>query len=109
MIVLYVGRELPDWELFALDSNGDPIDYSSGWTFSVAVRQSGTDTAVAATVTANANPTTNTGSSADVASLTIAPNAGELDNLEPGRATIIVVATSGGKDREHQYPVEVRT
>jgi len=46
------GAELPAITIDALDTNGQPIDFSSGWTFAVKVGEPGkTAVATAATVT----------------------------------------------------------
>lgn len=117
-IEIFVGRELPAWSLFWLDDIGTPVDLSTGYTFVVAVRQlvdgTPTDTTITATVTANATPTADTRSSADIPTLTVAPAAGQLDNLTTGgkdttKIIVVATATSGGKDREQQWPAIVRT
>lgn len=109
-IEIFVGRELPAWDLHWLDTDGDPDPFGAGsWTYAVTIRQGSTDTALSgATVTANANPTLES-ASPRVATLTVAPAAASLDSLITGKATIIVVATSGGKDREGQWPAVVNT
>ncbi len=108
---LFVGRELPVWSLFWLNSVGAARDLSAGWTFVVTVRQAGTDTTVTATVTANATPTADTGSAADIPTLTVAPDAGQLDNLRTGDARVHVVATrtADSFDLEQEWKALVET
>jgi hypothetical protein len=108
-VVLHVGRERPGLDLFWLDDIGDPVDLT-GYSCSLTVRQGGTDTSITgATVTPQASPTTDTRASTDVPSLRVTFASGALNNLTTGPATLIVVATQGGLDREGQWLAEVRT
>lgn len=104
-IEAFVGRELDTYDLWLFDkASGDLFDYSVGYTFTVAIRQNGTDTTLSnAVVTAYANPSGDGTDDADVPTLNVAPAAGELDGYSSGRAKLIIVATSGAKDREHQF------
>lgn len=108
---LFVGRELPGWALFWLDTVGTPVDFTAGsWSFTAAIRQGGVETPLAnAVITAYANPTTDRKDTDDVPSVIVEPAAGTLDDLDTGKATIIVVATSGNKDREAQFSAVVNT
>lgn len=107
--VLYVGREAVGLSLFWLDAIGEPVDLSSGWTFAMSIEQNLASTSVTATVTGNASPTADTRSSGAVPSCTIVFGTGALDSLAVGPGLLRVVATSGGRDREAQVEVEVRT
>lgn len=108
-VVLHVGRERPGLDLFWLDDIGQAVDLT-GYSCSLAVRQGGSDTAITgATVTPQASPTTDTRASTDVPSLRVTFASGALDNLTTGPATLIVVASQGGLDREGQWLAEVRT
>ena len=108
-VVLYVGRERPGLSLFWLDSSGAALDLSGYGGFSVVLEQGGTETALSATVTANSSPTTDTGSAADIPTLSVAFASAALDSITVGPGTLKVIATSGTTDREGQWPVEVRT
>lgn len=112
-LIIHVGRELPGWDLWCLDSTGTVVDFSSGWTMpsTVVLRQAGVDDTVTATVTANATPSGDGSGTSDTASLSVAPAAGELDALTTGPATLVVVVThtSSSKDREFQFPAIVKS
>ena len=106
---IYIGRERPGLGLFWLDSTGVAVDLTVGtWTFAVTLEQDGTTaTLTGATVTANASPTADTGSSADVSTLSMSFSAGSLDNLSVGPAVLRVAATSSGLDRLGVWQIEV--
>lgn len=109
MIVLYRGRELPARRLHWLDGN-QPADLSTvAYSWSVSIVQDSVETAITAvTVTANPNPTKDNGRSTDVPSLTLSFAAGALDTVSAGPATLKVVGTVNGLDREGQWDVVVR-
>ena len=107
---IYVGRERPGLSLFWIDSTGAPVDFAAGgsWSYNITLEQDGTTaTLTGASVTANASPTTDTGSSADVPTLSMSFAAGSLDNLSVGPAVLRVAATSGGLDRLGVWQLEV--
>jgi len=109
--VIYKSRERPGLGLYWLDTLGDPVDFTTAgsWTYAITVEQDGTtSTLTGASVTANASPTADTGSSADVPTLTMTFAAGALDNLAVGPAVLRVAATAAGLDRLGVWPVEVR-
>lgn len=110
-IVLYAGRELPSVGLHWLDSVGAAVSLAAGgYTYSVQVVQDTvTSTLTGVTVTANSNPTADTGSANDVATLTLSFAAGALSGLSEGPGVLKVIATSSGLDREGEWPVVVRT
>jgi len=93
---LRVGCELPAWPLFWLFETGSARDLSAGYTFTVLLEQDGAELLeVAGTVTANPNPTRDTRSDDDVPTLVFLPDAGALDDVLPGDATVHVVAVDG--------------
>ncbi len=109
MIVLYRNRELPARRLHWLDG-GLPADLSTvAYSWSVSIIQDLVETSIAgATVTPNPNPTTDTGRSTDVPSLTVSFSAGALDNVSVGPAVLKVVGTVNGLDREGRWEALVR-
>lgn len=104
---LFVGRELPGLSLFWLDTIGDPVDLSAGYSFGATIEQDRTTTALTATIQANANPTADTQSSADVPTVQLNFAAGAIDALTVGPAVLRVVATSGGRDRVGRWELEI--
>lgn len=107
---VYIGRERPGLSLFWLDSTGTPVDFTAGgsWTWVTTVEQDGTTSTLSgATVTANASPTTDSGSSTDVPTISMSFVPGALDNLSVGPAVLRVAATSGGLDRLGVWQLEV--
>ena len=107
-IIIYKAREFPSWDFWIFDGAGTIANLSTGWTFTTAIRQAGTDTTITTVVTANATPSGDGTAAADVSTLNVAPAAAALDNLTVGPATIIIVGTSGTKDREWQFPAQIR-
>lgn len=101
------GAERPGLAVFWSDTLGDPVDLSDGYTFSVSITQDGTTSVLTASVTAHANPTNDTGSTNDVATLDIAFAAGALDGLSTGPGVLKIVATKGGLNRDNECRVLV--
>lgn len=100
--VVYVeNAELPDLALTWLDSHGDIIDFSSGYTFSVAVGVVGS----AAIFTKS----TGIVASASDPNLTLQwATAGELSTLTAGTtytATVTAIRTSDSKERKMQFTI----
>ena len=109
---LYIGRERPGLALFWFTTTDTPVDLTAGgpWTYAVTLEQGGViATFVGASVVANASPTTDTGSAADVATLSMSFSAGSLDSLTAGLAVLRVAATSAGLDRLGVWDIEVRS
>ena len=109
---IYVGRERPGLSLFWLDTVGTPVDFTTAgtWTYVVTLEQDGTTATLAgASVVANASPTADTGSAADVATLSMSFTAGSLAGLAVGPAVLRVGATSGGLDRLGEWRLDVRS
>lgn len=119
-----LGCELPAWSLFWLDSTGAARDFSSGYTFGYMDDTTGTKAFVANSVlvkigrfryvvagvfTANATPTTDSGKSTDIPTLTFAPTAGQLDTLTTGKGLLFVAAqqTSTTKQAAQKWEVIV--
>lgn len=109
MIRLYKGAERPGCTLHWLDTIGTPVDFTdTTWTYSFSLEQDLVTTVISgATVSANANPTTDTGSAADVPSLSVSFAAGALDNIAVGPATLRVDATAAGRNRRLKIEIEV--
>lgn len=107
--VIYVGRELPGLSLFWLNSAGDPVALNTGgYSFNVSIAQDGVITALPnVTVFANASPTVDTGSSADVPTLSLSFQAGSVSNLTAGPAVLRVVASAGGLDRLGRWDIVI--
>lgn len=108
-LVIYVGRELPTWDLYCLDSYGTPVDLSTATAITVQLRIAGVDTTITGTATTDPNPSGTGSSSSDVPSLNFAPAAGQLDSIGTGKAAVIVVATFGTLDREFQFDALINT
>jgi hypothetical protein len=107
---IYIGRERPGLSLYWIDSSGSPVDFTVAgvWTYTVTIEQNNVTSVLAgATVTANASPTTDTGSSADVPTLSMSFAAGSLDNLTVGPAVLRVAALASGLDRLGIWHIEV--
>lgn len=108
MITIYRTAERPGLDLFWLDTIKRPVDLSGSWTFTVSVEQDLVETALSGvTVTGNADPTTDTGSAADVPSLSLVFAAGALDDVAVGPALLRVDATSAGRNRRLKVPVRI--
>ncbi len=109
IIVLYIGAERPGCRLFWTDDNGAAVDLSAYSSFTVSLLQNGTTTTLSgATVTANASPTTRTGSASDVPTLSVSFTSGALDSISAGAGVLKVDATSGTTNRRGEWDVEVR-
>lgn len=110
--VIRRGRELPPLRLFWLDSDGQPVDLSSAGyaSYSVQIEQDNvTSTFSGANVTANANPTTRTGSASDVPSVTLSFSSGATSGLALGPGVIRIVAVDPlGLDREGEWEGRVK-
>lgn len=92
--VTYIaGAELPDLAITWRASNGDVIDFSSGWTFTVKVGKPWGEAEIVKT-----NGVTGAAAAPNV---TVAWAAGELDGLDPGDYDLEVLARrmSDNKDR----------
>jgi hypothetical protein len=92
-IEYYKGAELPNVDITWLDSNGDPVNFSSGYTFTVKIGTAGS----AATVTKTSGIT----GTATAPNIVIAWDAAELDSLNPGTYDMDIIAreTATSKDR----------
>lgn len=92
-IEYYEGAEYPNVEITWLDSAGNIINFSSGWTFTVKIGQAG----VAAIVT----KTTGITGAQTAPNVTISWAAAELDTLNPAIYDMDVIAreTATSKDR----------
>lgn len=83
-------QEYPNVQLTWNDSSGNPIDFSSGYTFTVQLAANG---AAAKTVTSGIT------GAATAPNITIAWNTGDL-NITPGVYDLVLTARDGaGKDR----------
>jgi hypothetical protein len=101
-MTVYIKSERPGLSLFWLDSSNTPVDFTTAgnWSYTTTLEQDGvTSTLDGATVTANPSPTTDSGGFNDVPTLTVSFEAGSLDDLTVGPATLRVAASFGGLDR----------
>lgn len=104
---LFVGSERPGLDLFWYDSVGRPV-VVHGYTFSVTFEQEGVKTTINnCSVTADAAPTVDTGSSADVPTLHLDFNPNSLDSITPGPLTLRVVCTSQNRHRTWRGDITV--
>lgn len=88
-----VGADLPDLVITTLDGSGDPIDFSTGYTFEIKVGRRGE--------TAQFTKTTNV--TGGVGSVTISwATSGELNTLTPGLWLVQGKATRGA-DSKHRF------
>lgn len=96
------GAELADLAVTWQDSDGDVIDFSSGWTFSVKVGQPGS--------AAEFTKTSNITGAATAPNVTVAwSTSGELNNLTDGTFVVQITATRGSdsKTRTMQTPIRI--
>lgn len=81
---LFVDGERPGLDLFWTDAVGAPVSVD-GYTLSLTFEQDGTESNVPqASMTANASPTVDTGSAADVPSVSITFQQNALHDIVPG-------------------------
>ncbi len=101
--VSYVlGSELPSLEIAWLDADGDVIDFSTGWTFSLKLASRG----AAATIT----KTTGITGAATSPNVTVAwATTGDLNGLSAGRWTgqLTATRTADSKQRIMQFALLV--
>lgn len=93
--IMEVGQELPSRTLDWLDSSGTPVDFSSGWTFTVKISKQSTPTV---TLVEKTSGITGAATSPNV---TIDFTASELSTVAPGKYVVRVIArrTADSKDR----------
>lgn len=105
-IAYEVAAERPLLRIWWQDDDGDLIDFSSGYTFTVKVGQLGS--AAALTKTSGITGSAGSGVPGDgTCNVEIAWSAGELA-LTPGQYTLQITATTGGLDRVAVFPFELR-
>lgn len=107
---LIKGSERPGADLFWLDTPGTPVDFTAdiGWTWTVKIEQDNVKTTMSGvTVTPQASPTKDNGSSADVASVRLSFAAGSLDALSVGPCRIHVTGTLNGTRRIGKFDAVV--
>jgi len=103
MAIEYIkGAEYPNVEITWLDSAGNVINFSAGWTFTVKIGQAGG----AATVT----KTTGITGAATAPNVIISWAAGELDTLSATTYAMDVIAreTATSKDRVQSAPLTMK-
>jgi hypothetical protein len=106
-LILYRTAELPDLKFWLFDDSGALIDFSTGYTFALDLGRPGN----AHTFTKSTGITGAAGSGTETSgtpNLTISFTAAELDPLTRGPVTGQITATSGGRSRVFQFPVQVR-
>lgn len=97
------GAELADLAVTWQDSDGDVIDFSTGWTFSVKVGQPGEAAAF--------TKTTNITAAAAAPNVTVAwSTTNELNSLDPGGYAVQITATrsADSKTRIMQTSILIR-
>lgn len=94
------GAELPSITIEALDTNGQPIDFSTGWTFQVKVGEPGKTAVITATTVVGAATSPN---------LVVNWTPGVLDTLVTGVTYTVQVkcTATGGQDRIYSTQVRV--
>jgi hypothetical protein len=94
------GAELPAITIEALDADGQPINFSSGWTFEVKVGEPGKTAVVTASTVTGA---------ATVPNLTVNWTAGALDSLVVGTVyTVQIMATNiAGQSRIYTSQIRI--
>lgn len=93
------GAELPAITIEALDADGLPIDFSSGWTFEVKVGEPGKTALVTTTTVVGASVKPN---------LTVNFAAGALDVLTIGTTYTCQVACTNGTGQARIYATQLR-
>lgn len=93
------GAELPSITIEALDADGLPIDFSTGWTFQVKVGEPGKTALVTTTSVVGAATKPN---------LTISFAAGVLDPLTIGVTYTVQVACTNGTGQARIYATQLR-
>lgn len=96
---LFPDGERPGLDLFWLNTIGEPVSVV-GYTLSLYFEQDGVDTEInQATLTANASPTADTGSAADVPTISIAFSQHALEDIVPGPLILRVKAQQNNRHR----------
>lgn len=93
------GAELPSITIEALDADGQPIDFSSGWTFQVKVGEPGKTALVT---------TTSVGGAAAKPNLTVNFAPGLLDALTTGVTYTCQVACTNAGGQARIYATQLR-
>lgn len=93
------GAELPAITIEALDADGLPIDFSTGWTFEVKVGEPGKTALVTTTSVVGASVKPN---------LTVNFAAGALDVLTIGTTYTCQVACTNGSGQARIYATQLR-
>lgn len=107
LLIYYRTAERPDLKLWLLDSDGDLIDYSSGYTFEFKLGKPGS--AAAFTKTSGITGGAGAGSEpSGTPNITLTFTAAELDNVAAATYTWQLKARTSSLDRYHQGGFSLR-